>query len=182
MAVLNRKLFNRGGPVSSRGVGITSGLVPRYSHGGPVSEHTSVTDKFADNMEMLKGLDIIPERKPFDRSGANREALMTLFGNLMAGKSYQGGLGGALEIAGKSLTAAAPQFGEALAERRAYEAADPEAPLKQMALQMALKKEDGIEYSDPTEVKIKYDGADETNNALRTFDKKNNVFVYQTPD
>ena len=47
-------------------------------------------------MEMLKGLDIIPERKPFDRSGANREALMTLFGNLMAGKSYQGGLGGAL--------------------------------------------------------------------------------------
>ena len=26
MAVLNRKLFNRGGPVSSRGVGITSGL------------------------------------------------------------------------------------------------------------------------------------------------------------
>ena len=142
MAVLNRKFFNRGGPVSSRGVGITSGLVPRYSHGGPVSEHTSVTDKFADNMEMLKGLDIIPERKPFDRSGANREALMTLFGNLMAGKSYQGGLGGALEIAGKSLTAAAPQFGEALAERRAYEAADPEAPLKQMALQMALKKED----------------------------------------
>jgi len=182
MSVLNRKLFNRGGPVSSRGVGITSGLVPRYSHGGPVSEHTSVTDKFADNMEMLKGLDIIPERKPFDRSGANREALMTLFGNLMAGKSYQGGLGGALEIAGKSLTAAAPQFGEALAERRAYEAADPEAPLKQMALQMALEKEDGIEYSDPTEVKIKYDGADETNNALRTFDKKNNVFVYQTPD
>ena len=88
MAVLNRKLFNRGGPVSSRGVGITSGLVPRYVMVGPVSEHTSVTDKFADNMEMLKGLDIIPERKPFDRSGANREALMTLFGNLMAGKSY----------------------------------------------------------------------------------------------
>ena len=143
MAVLNRKLFNRGGPVSSRGVGITSGLVPRYSHGGPVSEHTSVTDKFADNMEMLKGLDIIPERKPFDRSGANREALMTLFGNMMAGTSYQGGLGGALEIAGKSLTAAAPQFGEAIDERRAYEAVDPEAGLKQMALQMALKEKPG---------------------------------------
>ena len=27
MSVLNRKLFNRGGKVSSRGVGITSGLV-----------------------------------------------------------------------------------------------------------------------------------------------------------
>ena len=47
---------------------------------------------------------------------------------------------------------------------------------------MALKEEDDIEYSDPTEVKIKYEGADETNNALRTFDKANNIFVYQTPD
>jgi hypothetical protein len=28
MSVLNRKMFNRGGPVSSRGVGITSGLMP----------------------------------------------------------------------------------------------------------------------------------------------------------
>ena len=38
MAVLNRKLFNRGGPVSSRGVGITSGLVPvrGYANGGNV--------------------------------------------------------------------------------------------------------------------------------------------------
>jgi hypothetical protein len=140
MSVLNRKLFNRGGQVSSRGVGITSGLVPRYSHGGPVSEHTSVADLYKDNFEMLQGLGIVPERKPFDRAGANREALMTLFGNLMAGTSYQGGLGGALEIAGKSLAAAAPQFGEAIDERRAYEAVDPEAGLKQMALQMALKE------------------------------------------
>jgi hypothetical protein len=38
MVVLNRKLFNRGGPVSSRGVGITSGLVPvrGYANGGNV--------------------------------------------------------------------------------------------------------------------------------------------------
>ena len=127
MSVLNRKMFNRGGQVSSRGVGITSGLVPRYSHGGPVSEHTSVADLYKDNFEMLQGLGIAPEREPFDRAGANREALMTLFGNLMAGSSYQGGLGGALEIAGKSLAAAAPQFGEAIDERRAYEAVDPEA-------------------------------------------------------
>ena len=35
MAVLKRKLFNKGGQVSSRGVGITSGLViPKYEHGG----------------------------------------------------------------------------------------------------------------------------------------------------
>jgi hypothetical protein len=38
MTVLNRKLFNRGGSVSSRGVGITSGLVPvrGYANGGSV--------------------------------------------------------------------------------------------------------------------------------------------------
>ena len=38
MSVLNRKLFNRGGSVSSRGVGITSGLVPvrGYANGGSV--------------------------------------------------------------------------------------------------------------------------------------------------
>jgi hypothetical protein len=152
MAVLNRKMFNRGGQVSSRGVGITSGFVSKYSHGGPVSEHTSVADLYKDNFEMLQGLDIFPEKKPFDRAGANREALMTLFGNLMAGKSYQGGLGGALEIAGKSLAAAAPQFGEAIDERRAYEAVDPEAGLKQMALQMALKEKPGNKIKSSEEV------------------------------
>ena len=39
MSVLNRKLFNRGGKVSSRGVGITSGLaapVRGYKIGGGV--------------------------------------------------------------------------------------------------------------------------------------------------
>ena len=155
MSVLGRKLFNRGGQVSSRGVGITSGLAtPKrgyvdrpgsYQGVGEATlpDSTVIGDAYAKNLEMLQGLNIVPERKPFDRAGANREALMTLFGNLMAGKSYQGGLGGALEIAGKSLTAAAPQFGEALAERRAYEAVDPEAGLKQMALQMALKEKPG---------------------------------------
>ena len=48
MAVLNRKLFNRGGPVSSRGVGITSGLVKGYEHGGPVSEHTKMDNITSD--------------------------------------------------------------------------------------------------------------------------------------
>ena len=39
MSVLGRKLFNRGGQVSSRGVGITSGLVPvqKFQEGGRVS-------------------------------------------------------------------------------------------------------------------------------------------------
>ena len=174
MSVFNRKLFfNRGGQVSARGTGITDGLVPRYEHGGlhrneisgtgemlnlnnnartpeeinaiQTGNENTLAEKYKTSLETLRGLGMVPERKPFDRSGANREALMTLFGNLMAGTSYQGGLGGALEIAGKSLTAAAPQFGEAIDERRAYEAVDPEAGLKEMALQMALKEKDPVE-------------------------------------
>ena len=142
MSVLNRKLFNRGGQVSSRGVGITSGLVKGYEHGGPVTEHTKMDNIKSDTetyYNLLKAY--TPEREPFDRAGANREALMTLFGNLMAGTSYQGGLGGALEIAGKSLAAAAPQFGEAIDERRAYDAADPDAALRAEALSLAIKNQ-----------------------------------------
>ena len=142
MSVYNRKLFfNRGGQVSARGTGITDGLIDTPKRGyvdGPGS-YAGIEDIKSDAnqyYELLKGA--TPERKPFDRSGANREALMTLFGNLMSGTSYQGGLGGALEIAGKSLTASAPQFGEALAERRAYEAADPETDLRKQALDLAV--------------------------------------------
>ena len=145
MSVLNRKLFNRGGQVSSRGVGITSGLVPRYSHGGPVSEHTSVADKYKDNFEMLQSLGIMPERKPFSRFEAATPALMQLFSGLMSGKSYQGGLGGALDIAGQSLGAATPAFAQAIEAKREYEATDPEASLKEMALEMALKETDPVE-------------------------------------
>ena len=152
MSVLNRKLFNRGGQVSSRGVCITSGLVPRYSHGGPVSEHTSVADKYKDNFEMLQSLGIMPERKPFSRFEAATPALMQLFSGLMSGKSYQGGLGGALDIAGQSLGAATPAFAQAIEARREYESVDPEAGLKQMALQMALKETPKNEVQSSTDV------------------------------
>ena len=94
--VFNRKLFfNRGGPVvSSRGVGITSGLVDKpiqkFNLGGDVAQ------KYEDNLEMLRGLDIVPKRESFDKFGANQEALLNFFGGLMSNKSYQGGLGGGL--------------------------------------------------------------------------------------
>ena len=142
MAVLNRKLFNRGGPVSSRGVGITSGLVKGYEHGGPVSEHTKMDNITSDTQayyDLLKAY--TPEREPFDRRAANVEPLLTLFGNLMSGTSYQGGLGGALEIAGKGLKEAAPGFQRAINERRAYDAANPDAALRAQALGLAVKNQ-----------------------------------------
>ena len=84
MAVLNRKLFNRGGPVSSRGVGITSGLVPvqKVQEGGKVSK-----------LEALS---------PF---------LLDLSGRLLGNTSLTGSFG---EIAGKSLSGAAPSLAEGL--------------------------------------------------------------------
>ena len=142
MAVLNRKLFNRGGPVSSRGVGITSGLVPvqKFDNGG---EATAIGEAYKKNLEMLQSLGITPEREEFSRLKASSPALMTLGAKLLSGRSYDGGVGGALDILGQATGAAAPQFGEAIRAKQVYDATDPEAGLKQMALQMALKEKPG---------------------------------------
>ncbi len=155
MSVLGRKLFNRGGQVSSRGVGITSGLVPvkGYKIGGNVTNQdltssstvgstgsTAIGDAYAKNLAMLQGLDIVPEREPFSKLAAASPALLTLGGKLLSGRSYDSGFGGALDILGQATQAAAPQFGEAIQAKQVYDATDPEAGLKQMALEMALKE------------------------------------------
>ena len=158
MSVLNRKLFNRGGRVSSRGVGITSGLaspVRGYKIGGNVvnknlvasapsstagTTSTDLGDKFSTNLEMLRGLDLVPERKPFNKLAAASPALLTLGSQLLSGGSYRGGLPGALDILGQATAAAAPQFAQAIEAKRQFVATDPEAGLKQMALEMALKE------------------------------------------
>ena len=154
MAVLNRKLFNRGGPVSSRGVGITSGLVPRYSHGGPVSEHTNMDTIKSDAeeyYELLKGA--TPERKPFSRLAAASPALLELGGKLLSGRSLQGGLGGGLDILGQAATASAPGFAQAIQARREYDAADPEADLRAKALGLAITKDASRAKQKPGETK-----------------------------
>ena len=158
MSVLNRKLFNRGGRVSSRGVGITSGLaspVRGYKIGGNVVDENLVAsapsstagttstgfgDAFEKNLETLRGLNIVPERKPFSKLAAASPALLTLGANLLSGGSYRGGLPGALDILGQATAAAAPQFAQAIEAKRQFDATDPEAGLKQMALEMALKE------------------------------------------
>lgn len=169
MSIYKRKMFNRGEPVSSRGVGITSGLVDKpiqkFSLGGDVAQ------KYEDNLEMLRGLDIVPKREPFDKFGANQEALLNFFGGLMSGKSYQGGLGGGLDIAGQSLQSSAPLFAKASEAKRAYDAVDPEASIKQTALTLATQKDD-----QPETVKMK---AGET---LMQYDPETGKYekIYQT--
>ena len=147
MAVLNRKLFNRGGPVSSRGVGITSGLVPvkGYANGGTIEQDAE------EYYQLLKGA--TPERKPFSRLQAASPALLELGGKLLSGRSFQGGLGGGLDILGQAATAAAPGFAQAIAARRAYEAADPETDLRAKALSLAIAKDTNKSKQKPGESK-----------------------------
>ena len=149
MSILRRKMF-RGGGYAHRGTGITSGLTtPKrgyvdgpgsYQGIGESSLPSGVEDKWQAYYDMLKGVQ--GERAPFDRFDANVEPLMTMFGKWMSGKSYQPGLGGALEIAGEGLTEAAPGFGKAIREKRAYEAATgtEDAALRTKALELAMKE------------------------------------------
>ena len=89
MSVLNRKLFNRGGKVSSRGVGITSGLVPvqKFQSGGSVSKAEALAPFFAD-----------------------------LSGRLLAGTSPRGDFG---SILGQALVGSSPLISQGLQTFRA---------------------------------------------------------------
>ena len=114
MSVLGRKLFNRGGQVSSRGVGITSGLViPKYENGGLSTQE----DFFEKNREMLSRYYQPQEEQ--SRLKAASPALLALGSALLSGKSYQGGLGGALEILGGATAQATPFFDDMIKQRRA---------------------------------------------------------------
>ena len=174
MSVLNRKLFNRGDKVSSRGVGITSGLVDqpvqKFSNGG-------LAERYKENLEMLKGLNLFPETKRFDTRQALAPYIMDVSSRLLSGTSPTGDLG---QIVGQALQGGNPFLAQALQEKRAFEAEDPDSKLRETALSLALKDDDKTEFSDPTEVTIKYEGSDKNVPALRTFNKNENSFVYQT--
>ena len=141
MSVLNRKLFNRGGRVSSRGVGITSGLAtPKRgyvdrpgSYQGKEDAESSLPvptkftarpfeEIFAEKRGVLSSLR--PPTQEFSKFDAAAPALMTFFGSLMSGKSFNTGIGGAFDIAGQALQQATPEFSQALRARREAEAAD----------------------------------------------------------
>ena len=140
MAVLNRKMFSRGG-FAHRGTGITTGLAtpkrgyvdrPGSYQGEEDAESSLPATKkfkarpfeeiFAEKQGILENLR--PPTQEFDKLDAAAPALMTFFGNLMSGKSFQSGFSGAFGIAGNALTQATHQFSEALAAKRAAEAAD----------------------------------------------------------
>ena len=162
MSVLNRKLFNRGGRVSSRGVGITSGLAtPRRgyvdrpgSYAGHDGAETSLPSRFdelfQEKRETLES--IVPPRPEFNRFQAATPALLNFFSNLMSGRSIQGGLGGALDITGQALQESTPLFNQALAEARADKAKKRSEDL-QIGLQAFSSAESALEAEQALEAK-----------------------------
>ena len=113
MSVLDRKLFNRGGGVSSRGVGITSGLVDqpvqKFDNGGEVTLPSLMDER----LELLKNLDL-GRPEVISKQEAAAPALLALSGALLSGRSFQGGLGGALDVVGQALTKTSPDVQQAV--------------------------------------------------------------------
>ena len=128
MNVYNRKLFfNRGGQVSARGTGITSGLIDTPKRGyvdGPGSYAGEKTqeDFFEENREMLSKY--YEPREPQSRLKSASPALLALGAALLSGKSLQGGVSGALDILGQGAEKSAPYFDDMIKARRAEKNAD----------------------------------------------------------
>ena len=122
MSVFNRKLFNNE-LYQSKGTGITTGLD---------SEDNRLNQLFEQQQKILQG--IRPPTQEVSKFEAASPALIALGSQLMSGRSFQGGFGGALDILGQATAAAAPLANEALAVRRKAKA-DERAEQFQLDLQ-----------------------------------------------
>ena len=130
----------RGGGFAHRGTGITSGLATPKR--GYVDGPGSYAGTYEEYYNLLKGVQ--GEKEPFSKWAAASPALLDLSGALLSGKSYQGGVGGALDILGQGLTASAPGFAQAIKARREHEAdiATQDTALRMKALEMSLEEDD----------------------------------------
>ena len=144
MSVYNRKLFfNRGGQVSARGTGITDGLaIPKYEHGGM---HTQ-EDFFEQNKEMLSKY--YQPQESQSRLKSASPALLALGSALLSGKSYQGGLGGALEILGGATEKATPYFDDMIKNRRAEKNATRSEQLTMDMKALEFARSDKADYDE----------------------------------
>jgi len=125
MSVLRRKMF--GGGFAHRGTGITSGLaqpIQKFAPGGDVMDIEELKKRQLEYAAMLEEMGIGKKEKPqISKRELYSPALMNLFGQMMSGKSLQGGWGGAFDILGQSMQTSAPLFAQANETKRAYEAA-----------------------------------------------------------
>ena len=129
-SALNRPMFNTTGTnnnVSARGTGITSGLA----------------DRFEDRLAEIQSLNLFPQQPKPRFLDIYGPSLQTFFGALAAGKSdAPGKIGRGTDILGQALLASAPGMAQAGALRRQLESVDPSAKEKQLALQLAMEKDD----------------------------------------
>ena len=137
--------------ITSRGTGITSGLVRGYQEGGSVTNDEATQRRTLSDFqrESKSLLDNIYEPRPQrSRLRDASPALMQFFGSLAAGKSLQGGFGGALEILGQSLQDSAPAFQQVIRDRQDRQDADriEQQRMDLQALEMA--REDYKDYQD----------------------------------
>ncbi len=141
-------MFNRGGMVTSRGTGITSGLVRGYANGGPVTNDDTQRRTLADFRTESKSLldSIYEPSEPRSRLRDASPALMQFFGSLAAGKSLQGGFGGALEILGQSLQDSAPAFQQVIRDRQDRQSADRREKMQMDLQALDMAREDYKEY------------------------------------
>ena len=129
-SALNRPMFNTSGTnnnVSARGTGITSGLA----------------DRFEDRLAEIQSLNLFPQQPKPRFLDIYGPSLQTFFGALAAGKSdAPGKIGRGTDILGQALLASAPGMAQAGALRRQLESQDPSTKEKQLALQLAMEKDD----------------------------------------
>ena len=129
-SALNRPMFNTTGTnnnVSARGTGITSGLA----------------DRFEDRLAEIQSLNLFPQQPKPRFLDIYGPSLQTFFGALASGRSdAPGKVGRATDILGQALMASAPGMAQAGALRRQLESVDPSAKEKQLALQLAMEKDD----------------------------------------
>jgi len=114
----------KGGGFAHRGTGITSGLTPvrGYATGDLVTDDSDLMEAFKERQKIYES--IRPEPAQYNRLSANAPALLALSAGLLSGKSFQGGLGGGLDILGQALGQATPEFSKAIQERKKLEAAN----------------------------------------------------------
>jgi len=209
MTVLRRKLFNRGGPVSSRGVGITSGLAtPKRGYvdgpgsyageisgtggllfdntidkGPPSSRDLVLPGMIDERLKLLQSLDL-GRPEAMSKREASAPALLALSGALLSGKSKQGGFSGALDITGQAMTTAAPEVQKALQtvnqQKQAQANFDNQLKLKAFDLAYDEYTKSKLSEFKPADVKTFYSKS--TPNETLDIDLNNkNSEVYTNP-
>ena len=119
---------------------INSSIIPDANQSTDVSK--DVAGKFKSYYEMLQETGLGQEKQPFDKFAAYAPGAAAFFGALTkpvpAGVAAGPISAGAIQL-GQAAESSAPLLAQAAQAEAAYEAIDPDANLKQIALELALK-------------------------------------------